>query len=138
MMSALPSDSLARRLGSAGLGTALIGVAGWLAWRNLRLPTSDGWIFWVPLALCLVTMGLLSWWSALGGQEPAGRSRIRAAWRMGWVVGGLGFVLGFLGPLVIAPKGNLGPLLGILLTGPAGFVVGALAAAITGLGERST
>ncbi len=33
---------------------------------------------------------------------------------------------GFLGPLVLSPKASLGPLLGILLTGPLGFVLGAL------------
>ena len=138
MTNASPSDPLIRRLGSAGLGAALIGAAAWLAWRNLSLPVHDGWIFWVPLALCLVSMGLLWWWTALVGQQPAGRRRIRASWRSGWVVGAVGFALGFLGPLVVAPKGSLGPLLGILLTGPLGFVVGALVAATTGLGERST
>jgi hypothetical protein len=35
-------------------------------------------------------------------------------------------VIGVVGPLVIYPKANLGPLLGILITGPLGFVVGVL------------
>jgi hypothetical protein len=40
----------------------------------------------------------------------------------------VGFAAGFIGPLVIWPDANLGPLLGILVTGPVGFVLGALGA----------
>jgi hypothetical protein len=130
MTSAPPPELLARRLGSAVLGAALIGFAGWIALRNLRLPGRDGWMFWVPITLWLVTMGLLCWWAALGGHQPASRARIGASWRMGWLVGGAGLALGYLGPLVLTPKSNLGPLLGILLTGPLGFVLGALGRAV--------
>jgi hypothetical protein len=112
------------------LGAALIGFAGWIALRNLRLPGRDGWMFWVPITLWLVTMGLLCWWAALGGHQPASRARIGASWRTGWWVGGAGLALGYLGPLVLTPKSNLGPLLGILLTGPLGFVLGALGRAV--------
>jgi hypothetical protein len=129
MTSPPPSEFLARRLGSAALGAALSVFAGWIAVRNLGLPIRDG-IFWVPISLWLVTMGLLLWWAALGGHHPASRARIGASWRMGWLVGGAGLALGFLGPLVLTPKANLGPLLGILLTGPLGFVLGALGRAV--------
>jgi hypothetical protein len=90
----------------------------------------DAWIFWVPIILWLLTMGLLCWWAALGGRQPTTRARIGASWRMGWVLGAAGLALGFFGPLVIMPKANLGPLLGILITGPGGFVLGALGAAV--------
>jgi hypothetical protein len=126
MTSAPPPEPLVRRLGSAALGAALIGFAGWIALRNLRLPSLDGWIFWIPVTLWLGTMGLLCWWAALGGHRPASRARIGASWRAGWLVGAAGLALGFIGPLVLTPKANLGPLLGILLTGPLGFVLGAL------------
>ncbi len=36
----------------------------------------------------------------------------------------MGFVLGFVGPIVVTPDANQGPLLGIFITGPAGFVLG--------------
>lgn len=130
MTSAPPSDFAARRLASAGLGAALMGLAGWTALRNLRLPGSDGWIFWVPAASWLFAMGLLCWWSALGGHRAHSRARIRASWHAGWRVGGVALALGFIGPLVLNPKGSLGPLLGILLTGPVGFVLGALIGAV--------
>jgi hypothetical protein len=37
---------------------------------------------------------------------------------------------GFLGPMILAPEANQGPLLGIFITGPLGLVVGAIAGAI--------
>ena len=40
------------------------------------------------------------------------------------VTGGVGFCLGFYGPMLLAPQSNQGPLLGIFITGPAGFVLG--------------
>jgi hypothetical protein len=130
MTSARPPDFVPRRLGSAGLGAALMGLAGWLTLRNLSLPSNDGWIFWVPIASWLVTMGLLCWWSALDGHQQDSGARIRASWRAGLLVGGVGLALGFLGPLVLTPKASLGPLFGILLTGPVGFVLGALVGAV--------
>jgi hypothetical protein len=117
-------------LGSAGLGAALVGLAGWIALRNLSFPGNDGWIFWVPIASWLVAMGVLWWWSALDGHRADSRARIRASWHAGWRVGGVALALGFIGPLVLNPKANLGPLQGILLTGPVGFVLGALIGAV--------
>jgi hypothetical protein len=114
------------------LGTALIGFAGYLAWRNLQHETLDGWIFWVPIALWLLTMGGLWWWTALGAGQPVTEARIAASWRIGWIVGAVGFALGFVGPLLVMPGANLGPLLGILMTGPGGFVLGVLAGALAG------
>jgi hypothetical protein len=40
------------------------------------------------------------------------------------VLGAIGFVGGFFGPLVLAPEANQGPLLGIFITGPLGFILG--------------
>jgi hypothetical protein len=52
----------------------------------------------------------------------------RAAPGLRWIaiLGGAGFAAGFLGPLVFAPEANQGPLVGILITGPAGALLGAL------------
>jgi hypothetical protein len=129
--------SIASRLTTASVGAVLTGLAAWIALRNLRLPTPDGWIFWVPVTLWLLTMGVLCWWSSLLGHHAASRAYIRASWRMGWIVGAVGLAIGFVGPLVISPKANLGPLLGILLTGPLGFVVGALGAGLVRATQES-
>jgi hypothetical protein len=44
----------------------------------------------------------------------------------GVIVGGIGFVAGFFGPIIFTPEANQGPLLGIFITGPLGFIFGAL------------
>ncbi|GAH02691.1 unnamed protein product [marine sediment metagenome] len=42
------------------------------------------------------------------------------------VVGFIGFYGGFAGPILFTPEANLGPLLGILITGPLGVVMGGI------------
>ena len=43
------------------------------------------------------------------------------------IVGGLGFAGGFLGPMILAPDANQGPMLGLFITGPLGAVLGMIA-----------
>jgi hypothetical protein len=43
------------------------------------------------------------------------------------IVGGFGFLIGFVGPMIYAPDANQGPLLGIFVTGPLGFLLGGVA-----------
>jgi hypothetical protein len=50
-----------------------------------------------------------------------------------FILGGVGFLSGFFGPLALSPDANQGPLLGILITGPGGAVLGALLGAVTGV-----
>jgi hypothetical protein len=52
------------------------------------------------------------------------------------IVGGIGFVGGFFGPLVLAPDANQGPLLGIFITGPLGAILGAIGGAIYSVASR--
>lgn len=42
------------------------------------------------------------------------------------VLGIAGFLAGFLGPMLLAPDANMGPAVGIFITGPAGVALGAL------------
>ena len=51
----------------------------------------------------------------------------------GIIVGGIGFVAGFVGPIIFTPESNQGPLLGIFITGPLGFIIGALAGCLISL-----
>lgn len=51
-------------------------------------------------------------------------------------LGGLGFMLGFFGPMVFAPEANQGPMLGIFITGPGGAVLGAVAGWLAWLKRR--
>ena len=137
MTDAPAGGSVARQLAMAILGGLLGGLAVWLTFRNLSLSTHDGFIFWVPITLWLLTVSVLCLWSAVSGGQAASRANIAASWRVGWMVGGVGLAIGFVGPLVIYPKSNLGPLLGILLTGPLGFVVGALGAGVVRAAQGS-
>ena len=45
------------------------------------------------------------------------------------ILGGGGFAAGFFGPIVFMPGANRGPLLGIFITGPLGFILGAVGGA---------
>jgi hypothetical protein len=118
------------------VGATLAVFAGWLAWSNLSKPTWDGWIFWLPITSWLLTMSVLCWWSALTS-DRGNKGRIEASWRLGWTVGAIGLFAGFVGPLLLSDS-NLGPLLGLLITGPLGFVAGALGAGAFGAIGGST
>jgi hypothetical protein len=48
----------------------------------------------------------------------------------GIIVGSGSFLIGFIGPMLFIPSANLGPLLGIFITGPIGFLVGLVAGGI--------
>jgi len=52
------------------------------------------------------------------------REIVGRAIRPALIVGGLGFAGGFFGPMILTPEANQGPMLGIFITGPIGFLVG--------------
>ncbi len=54
--------------------------------------------------------------------EPTQLAIIRKSLAWGFSVGGIVFVVGFIGPLIVTPEANLGPLTGIFF-GPVAFVV---------------
>ena len=81
---------------------------------------------------CAGTLAVLCWWFALRGHIAESRRRMRLALLGGLILGGIGFVAGFFGPILLSPGANQGPLLGIFVTGPLGFVAGAAAGWIYG------
>lgn len=48
----------------------------------------------------------------------------------GIIVGAIGFISGFFGPIIFNWGGNQGPLFGIFFTGPLGFMIGLISGAI--------
>ena len=48
----------------------------------------------------------------------------------GIIAGSIGFILGFVGPIILTPSSNQGPLLGIFITGPIGFLIGLMGGGI--------
>lgn len=64
---------------------------------------------------------------------------IAARWSLGGglIVGTIAFLAGFVGPMILTPNANQGPLLGIFFTGPLGFIVGAIVGMVIGLARES-
>jgi hypothetical protein len=56
--------------------------------------------------------------------------------KWGAIVGAIGFICGFVGPVIFTPDANQGPLLGIFITGPLGFVVGLVVGFVMSLRPR--
>ena len=79
---------------------------------------------WLMLAPVLTAIILL--WVAARLGIPEERPVILAGCRTGLILGAIGFVAGFFGPILLAPDANQGPLLGIFITGPAGAIFGTL------------
>jgi len=52
------------------------------------------------------------------------------------VVGAVSFALGFIGPILLEPDSPQGPLLGIFVTGPYGFIAGALLGLVIGIVQQ--
>jgi hypothetical protein len=48
-------------------------------------------------------------------------------------IGLLGFLIGYIGPIIFYPNSNQGPLFGIFLTGPMGVLGGAIVGCIVGV-----
>ncbi len=61
---------------------------------------------------------------------PGWAARLGRALRWGGMVGLVGFLGGFFGPMLFAPSANQGPMVGIFLTGPLGFVLGFIIGAV--------
>lgn len=48
----------------------------------------------------------------------------------GFLLGSIGFIIGFFGPIIFYPSSNQGPLFGIFISGPIGFIIGLVAGAL--------
>lgn len=67
-----------------------------------------------------VLIGLFIWFITKDvSRNFAGKIFITA-----FAIGAIGFIIGFIGPLIVTPEANLGPLLGFFATGPLSFVFG--------------
>ena len=106
-------------------------------------------IFWLSIAFVpFEGYGLVAPLVALLGAATAGRyvwvtlgsDAVGSIWRtmLLWaaIAGGAGFVAGFFLPMLLMPAANQGPLLGIFITGPLGFILGGVAGFIHGLRQK--
>lgn len=79
--------------------------------------------FWLPRSIALVLASVSAfwvWWSMQAGKGGI----LGTVFRWAATAGAVGFCLRFFGPMILAPQSNQGPLLGILVTGPFGFMAG--------------
>jgi hypothetical protein len=83
--------------------------------------------FRITIGLACAALVTVPVWRASADPAPGlAKSMLAGA----GLLGGIGFFGGFFGPMLLAPDANQGPLLGIFITGPGGFVLGAIAGAL--------
>jgi hypothetical protein len=103
-------------------------------WRAPSLFSYQGFSrgdwFLLPMILFPLSIGALLLWFALTGSRQGQLRRIGFALLGGGVIGAVAFAAGFLGPIVLRPDSNQGPLFGLIFSGPLGFVLGCLAGAV--------
>jgi hypothetical protein len=75
----------------------------------------------VEVLLLVLLIAVLLRYGAFGERW---RGIVRRATRPALIVGGIGFAAGFFGPMILKPEANQGPMLGIFITGPLGFLLG--------------
>ncbi len=90
---------------------------------------------WIPALLsfmCALGVGWYSW-KKLGTISDGPISSIFLG---AIVLGSISFCAGFFGPMIITPEANQGPLLGIFITGPVGFLIGGISGFICWLTKK--
>ena len=93
----------------------------WLPFSLIPLG-EQRWIASVVSLLCAAGAGWYVW-QRLGRVEPG---LVTSVMLGAIVLGAIGFCGGFFGPMIFAPEANQGPLLGLFITGPLGFLLGGL------------
>ncbi|MFA7387603.1 MAG: hypothetical protein WCZ87_08085 [Thiohalobacteraceae bacterium] len=112
------------------------------------VPATFFFIYWVPFSLlpfgntpipalvslaCAVAVGRFVWRRLDGDSNGLVASTLRGA----VLLGSIGFCAGFFGPMIFVPGANQGPLLGIFVTGPLGFLLGGAGGFVYGLKGRN-
>ena len=104
-------------------------------WSSIALIPFEAYGLVAPIValLCSAATGRYVWISLRSG-AVGGIWRTTLLWAV--IAGGIGFVVGFFFPILILPTANQGPMLGIFITGPLGFLFGGVAGFIYGLRQR--
>jgi hypothetical protein len=113
--------------------TVFIGIYMLCSLVFLFIPTGDiGWIANVISLLIAIAVAKRIWLNT--GIVP--KSLIATTAYGAIILGSIGFVAGFFGPMIFAPEANQGPLLGIFYTGPIGVMLGAICGFLYGLNRK--
>jgi hypothetical protein len=100
-----------------------------VVWGGIIYGSNLLYVMWGATAFLAA---VLCWWFAFRGHLKWDGVRLRHCVGGGLLIGGIGFLGGFVGPVLLAPGANQGPLLGIFVTGPMGFLIGVLFGAAYG------
>jgi hypothetical protein len=106
---------------SIALFSAFVALFFLAAMLSIFTELSDGLSIALSLPVSFIT-GWYVWKSTAGERMGVGFAMLSGA----LIIGGLGLSIGFLGPAIFDPSANQGPMLGIFITGPLGFVLGAI------------
>jgi hypothetical protein len=102
-------------------------------------------VYWIPCSMLFYSSSVLRFivnhivslicaviagWYVWKKMVVAGSGLISSIIIGALILGGIGFSIGFFGPLIFSPGANQGPLLGIFITGPLGFLVGGIGGGI--------
>jgi hypothetical protein len=81
--------------------------------------------FWLSTAFSLACASLAGWfaWKLVSGEKA---NTIVAVIGGALILGGLFFVIGFLGPMAISKDTDQGPMIGLFIAAPLGVIVGAI------------
>jgi len=87
------------------------------------------------VAAFLTAVAAAIWvWRSMGAADR-GILTTAAVWAA--AAGAVGFCGGFFGPLIFSPEANQGPLLGIFITGPLGFIAGGICGLVYALWRKA-
>ena len=107
------------------IAAGLIGVVPvYLAYLSV-VRTGHDLISTMIQAILIVIAFYLLWYAVLG-HLPSERAKLARTLVIALIIGAIGLVGGYVGPLIVTPGANQGPLLGIFITGPIGFVLGSI------------
>src|SRR5438477_10896021 len=109
------------RMGAAFVSIMLTMLAISMMMAILR---GDSTVLSAFIFLVVAIATIATWWLAVGGHNLGTSARAQTAMKWALIVGAISFLGGFAGPIFLKPESNQGPLLGIFITGPLGFVIG--------------
>ena len=104
----------------------------WLVFVQIVRGENQFQIAMIP-AVLTAAFAAYSVWRVMGAAND-GIFATTVCWAA--VAGAIGFCGGFLGPMILTPGANQGPLLGLFITGPLGFIGGGVAGLVVVLRRR--
>jgi hypothetical protein len=123
--------SIARFVISTPVFVAVYLLSFWLLLVQI-FPENLSWMATMAALLTAMATACLIWRS----MAATARGVFATAVRWAAIAGAISFCGGFFGPMIFAPDANQGPMLGLFITGPLGFLAGGICGLIYALWRR--